>query len=445
MAKKTFNNIIILLILIVIFIIIITIVIVNHNKSKNKSSSSSNNIPYTTYRPTPNNSPSIGKYFNSSFPFRDSCYAKGGVLDENLGNNNDDDFEGTLLECSAITERGNPIKELESEIDDILTNIKKGIYNVKTEEDRLRLYFQIVYPKNTKNLNFSELTNLWNSLELYYILPPQIEPQTPPVIKRKKNFFQTPKGIKLQQNEERPIETGPYIEVYHNGANTAYLRPFKIFAATYYYPVKGSGIWIPSGNMLTANNKIHALKLLDTPNVDILKKCGYDFITFLVNDSKDSGDPLLTIDVVDKLSGINFDNGDYNKTRKIEYSTKVLDKMINDISEGQNIRKGYKKDPDTGKKILIDIYYGGSDTVDKMLAQIARNRGYDTIQLLKEPQMGGLSGIVNIGCELVHLFEPIISQNMWIKLDPFADIKYDYPIQTDLKRYQDKNYFNMLK
>lgn len=33
------------------------------------------------------------------------------------------------------------------------------------------------------------------------------------------------------------------------------------------------------------------------------------------------------------------------------------------------------------------VYYGLGDTGDKFLAQLIRNRGYDTIQLLREAQM----------------------------------------------------------
>ena len=41
----------------------------------------------------------------------------------------------------------------------------------------------------------------------------------------------------------------------------------------------------------------------------------------------------------------------------------------------------------------------------------------------------------------MHLYEPIVSQSMWLRLDPFKKYDYDYPIK-DLTRYQDKNYIN---
>lgn len=381
----------------------------------------------------------VGQTFDSTFDFKQKCYAKGGVLDQNLDNNNDTKYAGTLLECTAMSEFGLPTKELDSEIQSILKNIKEGKYKLKNEKDRLDLYFKLVYPKMEKVLTEPELIALWNSLELYYDLPYEIMPRTP--IKRKRSaskaFYQIPKGITLDQIEDRPAETGAYIEVFHNGSNASLLRPYKLFGSTWYYPVKGSGIWIPTQNMLTANNKIHALKLLDVSNTEILKNIGNDFIGFLKDDSKASGNPLIKIDVVNKKSGLNPNTGDYNKKETIEYSPEILDFMINEISKGRNIRKGFRLVDNARKE--IDIYYGLSDTGDRLLAQIARNRGYNNILLLKEPQMGGLSGNINVGCELMNLYEPIASQSLWLRLDPLKTYGYDYP-KLQLNRYEDKKY-----
>lgn len=376
-----------------------------------------------------------GVTFNSTFDFKEQCYKLGGVLDANLSNNDDAKYEGALLECTKPSEyTDKPYKEIMSEIDKILKQINRGEFILNNEEDRLRTYFRLVYPKNTKTYSYNELKSLWNSLELYYNLPPEIMPKTPIVSKRDvdKRFFQAPPGINMQQIQNRPPETGPYIEVFHNGAMNAFLRPYKRFNSTFYYPVKGSGIWIPTGNTLIAYNKVHALKLLDMPNKDLLKHAGYDFITFLKEDSRDKDD-IEEIEVVDKHSGVNPETGDYMKTRKVKYSISALNNMINEMVKGKNIRKGTKE----GK--IIDVYYGISDTGDTTLAQIARNRGYDTIQLLQEPQLGGSSGIVNIGSELMHLYEPITSQNFWLRLDPSKVYNYDYPI-SNLGRYLDKKY-----
>lgn len=48
--------------------------------------------------------------------------------------------------------------------------------------------------------------------------------------------------------------------------------------------MKGSGLYFPIGRTLVAYNKVHALKLLNVSNTDIVM-IGRDFQSFLKNDS----------------------------------------------------------------------------------------------------------------------------------------------------------------
>jgi hypothetical protein len=108
-------------------------------------------------------------------------------------------------------------------------------------------------------------------------------------------------------------------------------------------------------------------------------------------------------------------------TQKIFYIPGALDAIINDMVMGKAIRMvGSKK-----------VYYGIGDSGDKLLAQTAIERGYDTLQFLREAQMS-LKGDAVVGNELIHLIEPIYSQAYLVRLDPFDRpyIQSEDPMKT---------------
>jgi len=124
----------------------------------------------------------------------------------------------------------------------------------------------------------------------------------------------------------------------------------------------------------------------------------------------------------------------YN-TERIRYSKSALDRMIDEMVSGKCLREDYRH----GR--LTKVYYGLGDSGDTFLAQLARDRGYDTIQLLREAQMS-VEGDAVVGNELIHLYEPSYSQTFLKRLDPFSrpfDVQYDtkpnfsYLLDKDIK------------
>jgi hypothetical protein len=135
--------------------------------------------------------------------------------------------------------------------------------------------------------------------------------------------------------------------------------------------------------------------------------------------------PLKQMTIVDKLSPLNTETGVYQGNYTVLYNDQALQTNIDNLLHGQTSRSRLPprylvntKNLDPNKPILV--YYGLSDTVDREMAKVATFRGYRSIQLLHEPQMGGSSGIINVGTEFIHLYEPIVSQSMWIRLNPFT-------------------------
>jgi hypothetical protein len=380
---------------------------------------------------------------NIDFDFKKNCRDQGGAISLNT---NDNEFEGTLLSCTKKAEYGNPEPILFSEINDIIDNNK---YNPQNEKEKLELYFMLVYPKSDPNkwnmMSQEELEAYYQDLEFYYKLPSNIMPTTKITIHRSedKQFYRVPGGVILDQDPNRTGITTPYIEVTRFGLTNSLLRDPRIFNGTYYYPVKGSGFFLPVGNSLIGYNKIHVLKMLDVPNSDILRVAGYDFQSFLQkdseaiwkkmlveNDSLNKEDYWISACVVDKHAETQDPNCDKYLgmfTKQIYYIPDALNKIIDEIASGHSLRIDYnskiKKD--------VNVYYGIGDTGDKLLAQLARNRGFDTLQFLRESQMS-TTGNANIGNELLHLVEPIYSQTYLLRLNPL-DRPYNAPSDQSIQ------------
>ena len=369
---------------------------------------------------------------------------------------------GVLLGCQTVEDSfGAPFTVLASELETIDAKIRSGEYAPKTERDRLVLYFELVYPNSRRwsSMSLGALQEYYQSLEIYYKFPGKIAPATkieqhrPPY----RRFYQTPNGVVLDQDPDRLGVTTRYIEVVHFGNNNSIMtKPQQLFSGTYYYPVRGSGLFLPLGNTLTAYNKIHALRLLHVTDEEILRYVGGGFLTFLGVDSKawwadfvksprnrkryaleDRPDEYwATMCVLNKYATTSdsrcdrrpmavgeggavapdFEYGMYSK--QVKYIPDALHKIIDEMVGGKCVRRGLVKDPSTKKYKEESLYYGGGDTIDRFLAQRGQQAGLDTMQFIREAQMSAGKS-ANIGVELVDLRDAMASQSRLMRLDPF--------------------------
>jgi len=379
----------------------------------------------------------------SDFNFKKICRNKGGTINLYKSGAPEVPFSGALLSCEKRGEYGTPEVILASEIEVILEKIKKGEYSPKNEKERLQLYLSLVYPKTDKwkYMSEKELYNYYMDLEFYYKLPKDIMPETLIKIHRNKDnsFYRVPDGVILDQDTERTGVTTPYIEVTRFGPSSALMRDPRLFNGTYYYPSKGSGLFLPVGNTLIAYNKVHAMKMLDVPNSDIVRVGGRDFQSFLKKDSdalwKDIKAKNPKVDRKDywvKVCAVNKHAKYQDKkcepyfgsyTNEIWYIEEALDKIINEMTQGNSLRMDTRKQKD-GQEKKVKVYYGLGDSGDKFLANIAKNRSYDSLQFLRESQMS-MDGDAIVGSEYLHLMEPSYSQSSLMRLDPFDRPYYD--------------------
>ena len=374
------------------------------------------------------------------FPFKQACQDMDGVIESHNAFDEGDPFAGTLAQCSLPGDFGVPETIVLSQIDDIKAQITSGKLRPINEKERLVVYFLIVYPLSDPNrwwrMSLVELQHYYQSLEFYYKLPREIMPRTKITPRRAENhqFYRVPAGVVLDQDENRQGETQGYIEVARFGPTYAALRDPTLFNGTYYYPVRGSGMYIPLGRSLLAYNKVHALKQLGVHNSEIVMFGGRDFQSFLKQDSDAAWkkivakkpdakkeDYWVTVCAVSKRAA-NSDEGCPTKfgalTVKVSYIPAALDAIINEMVSGKSLRMSQRKRAD-GTMKDTKVYYGASDTIDRFLAQLVRDRGYDTIQLLREAQMS-LDGDAVVGNEIIKLVEPMWAQAEYVQLDPFA-------------------------
>lgn len=376
------------------------------------------------------------------FPFKNVCQYVHGATSLRNPVSDDDPFDGTLLACSLQTNYGNPETVLFSEIADIQAQIRNGTLRPRNERERLATYFRIVYPEAPagawESMPLDALQHYYQSLEFYYKLPAEIMPQTQVVARRPadQSFYQVPAGVMIDQDPNRLGETAPYIEVVRFGNMFSPMRDPTLFNGSYYYPVRGSGLYIPVGRCLISYNKIHALKQLGVYNSEIVPYAGRDFQSFLQADSRamwadvvaqnpaaDKNAAWVKTCVVDKHATDATAAGDCKplmgwQTKPISYYPPALDRMIDEMATGKSLRVAARKQPD-GTTKDVKVYYGGGDTLDRFLGQLARDRGYDTLQFLREAQMA-LAGDAIVGNEIVKLEEGLYAQAEYVRLDPFS-------------------------
>lgn len=371
------------------------------------------------------------------FDFKKMCRENDGTLHLYKSMDQDLPFSGTLLSCDKRGEYGTPEVIIASELQNVLENIKNGKYSPKTEKERLILYLELVYPNSGtkwKTMSEKELLDFYQDLEFYYKLPEEIMPQTKIIINRTKDskFYRVPTGVILDQDPNRLGITTPYVEVTRFGPTYSLLRDPEKFNGTYYYPAKGSGLFLPLGKTLIGYNKVHVLKMLDVPNTDIVRLGGVDFQYFLKKDSEAIWKKIVATKPDAKAKdywvsacvvGKHLKNQDPSctpylgvLTSKIWYIPEALNTIINEMVSGKSLRIVNRKQKDGNYKD-IKVYYGLGDTGDKFLSQIARDRSYDTLQFLREAQMS-LDGDAIVGNEFLHLIEPIYSQASLLRLNP---------------------------
>jgi len=363
-----------------------------------------------------------------AFDTKARCQTQGGVINW-TGN-------GTLLTCDRIVpfDAKGPEPVLFTEMADIQARIDSGLYSPTTEKERLALYFQIVYPNSPPatwtSMSEKQLVDYWRGLEVYYKLPAAIQPQTQIRIHRRPGyqFYRIPDGVLLDQDPERRGVLGSYIEVIRFGSMYNMYSDPALFPGTFYYPAKGSGLFLPLGRTLIAYNKVHAMKLLGAENADICRYGGRDFQAFLDKDSKaywntsrGASEARVTACVVYKAGEtIDPNCADTPKiarhfTTRVTYSPTALAVMIDEMVSGKSLR--YLTKNVSGEVRPYLTYYGCGDTGDAFVSQLGRNRGYTTIQCLREGQ-NELGGDAVVGNEVIHLVENAYSQASLMRLDP---------------------------
>ena len=327
-------------------------------------------------------------------PFQQRCDAANGTVQWN--------DNGVLLQCAqTITRPGEAYKVLFTEID---VPHQQEHFNILSkhniEKERLVWYFHTVYPNTTDDLwrSFSlvKLQSLYQSLEIFYDLPSNYDPQTAIPRRRPRGaakFFRVPASVEIEQslltNVSQAYPDNSWVEVSHFGPMNlkAFLPDSSYFTGNYYYVTRGSGVFLNIGKTLRAWNKIHALKQLGVPNAKILELSGYLFKKWLTLD---------TNALLQSNPGLSYDAA----------KARALDSMIAQIANGTSIRKLPGSD-------IVEFYGLGGSTegADAYLALNAVGFGYDSIQLIREAQVrpSPSDRIANVGFELIHLQVPSAS------------------------------------
>jgi hypothetical protein len=312
--------------------------------------------------------------------FRARCDALSGIVQFNE--------EGALMQCvEPETSLDAPLIIYFNEF----TPNEERAYGIvvernDTEQNRLATYFAIVYEATPlvkwQSLSLPYLTLLWNNLELYYILPDDITPNTPIPSRRPKNeptFYRIPQDVVLQQKYLYTLsDAAPdnaYMEVIHYGNLNVQLQnpPPNSFTGTYFYKATGSGAAISVGRKsLAAWNKIHALILMGVSPDEIYTNSGPRFKNVIVNRQR--------------LSNTTFDES--------------LKFVISQLVEGKSIRR-------TSSGELQ--YLGLGENGDAFLATTAVSQGYTSIQLVRESEFlpeGSMGLVPPVGFEIIILVYP---------------------------------------
>jgi hypothetical protein len=344
----------------------------------------------------------------ADWSFKTKCKNDGGVLN----------VVDVLTTCRQIVSFGSPFLVFSLEIQSIdWTKLPSA-----NELERLQSYFSVVYGSTDvwKTKSLFELQQLWQTLEFRWQLP--IQPTTPAPNTRRQNtkFYQsqTLKGT-LDQDPDRLGEELEYVEVVRFGTAVSRYDNEQLFAGTYYYPVRGSGLFLPVGRVLFSYNKIHAFRLLGCTDEEIVFSLRPNLIAFLQNESS-----VVWTNIQEKNPGAiksnffkNYCNWNTSSSSsqclslfefgmtEVYLCSAVVAKFIDDFCTGSSSRK-YS---DSAAPLSFFEY---DPFLDRMIAQVAAQRGFDTCIFLK------IVGF-DIAQELVHCKDPVTSLMMLKKFTPF--------------------------
>jgi len=143
-----------------------------------------------------------------------------------------------------------------------------------SREDKLRSYWTMVYghPGVWKDKSLDILERLWKDKEIVFreyaaqlgLSPDDIDGNNRIL------FYKDPNGCNLYGHcstkvevrlfKDRPLELMKFVEVIRSNQRFSHFTDFVPFAATYFYPVNGSGLWLPTGIIAASGSKTNFLQ-----------------------------------------------------------------------------------------------------------------------------------------------------------------------------------------
>jgi hypothetical protein len=203
------------------------------------------------------------------FAFKTGCQKQGGTL--SIGD--------MLLNCEKIVRFGAPAVRLDSE----MSKIDFSKWPQSSELEKLQSYFSIVYgsPEVWRSKDLATLQDYWKRMEMRYKL--SIKPTTPYNKYKSLSFGVAAPGMEAYQEDGRLAEAVKYVEVVRQNVKNSYYDTSQYFSGCYYYPCRGSGLFIPVGRLFIAKTKQVSAAIWGQPiayccnpeDVDIAKMASY--------------------------------------------------------------------------------------------------------------------------------------------------------------------------
>lgn len=203
------------------------------------------------------------------FAFKTGCQKKAGTI--SIGD--------MLLNCEKIVRFGSPAVRLDSEAN----NIDYSKWPQSTELEKLQSYFSIVYgsPEVWRSKDLATLQDYWKRMEMRYKLP--IKPTSPYNKYKPLSFGVAAPGMEAYQEDGRFAESVKFIEVVRQNIKNSYYDTSKFFSGCYYYPCRGSGLFMPVGKLWIAKTKQVSARIWGQPiayccneeDIDMAKMASY--------------------------------------------------------------------------------------------------------------------------------------------------------------------------
>jgi hypothetical protein len=230
------------------------------------------------------------------FAFKTGCQKKGGTI--SIGD--------MLLNCEKIVRFGLPSQRLDSE--SVPSTLPRS-----TELEKLQSYFSVVYgsPEVWKTKDLPTLQDYWKRAEMRYKL--SIFPTTPYNTYKSLSFGVAAPGMIAYQEDGRLAEAVRYVEVVRQNIKNNWYDTSTNFSGCYYYPCRGSGLFIPVGKLFIAKTKQVAAKIWGQPiafggnpeDVDIAKMAmykGYQTLMLVRYSGYTSPEAVELIDLRDPIT-----------------------------------------------------------------------------------------------------------------------------------------------